>query len=214
MGKTLLWPLYKLLSSYREYDSNGKLRYRKAQAKLNSDARYSIMEWYTRINTCGIYKKFYTCLGAHATTKVGLWCGRATKRCWDGKKSSKGWRSIPGTKEIKIVSTWGEDSSNLNSGLQECEGMTLGQQRVALAISLILKLLGNHASECGDIIVIHTNIGALARYIEKDCYPGGLRRRQYLESILIHRLLCKPQAGSTGENRMMHPRQLKSCFIA
>ena len=88
--------------------------------------------------------------------------------------------------------------------------MALGQQRVALAISLILKLLENHASECGDIIVVHTNMGAFARYIEKDCYPSGLRRRQYIESILIHRLLCKPQAGSDGENRMMHPRQLKA----
>ena len=111
MGKTLLWPLYKLLSCYREYDKDGKLRYRKAQAKLNSNARDSIMEWYTRINTCGIYKKFYTCLGAHATTKVGLWCVRATKKSWNGKKSTKGWKTIPGTKEIKMVSTWGEEST-------------------------------------------------------------------------------------------------------
>ena len=94
MGKTLLWPLYKLLSSYREYDTDGKLRYRKAQAKLSSDARDSIMEWYTRINTCGIYKKFYTCWGVHSTTRVGLWCGRATKICWDGRKSTKGWKII------------------------------------------------------------------------------------------------------------------------
>ena len=88
MGKTLLWPLYKLLSCYREYDSDGKLRYRKAQAKLSSDARDSIMEWYTRINTCGIYT-FYTCLGVNVVTKVGLWCERTTKICGDGRKSTE-----------------------------------------------------------------------------------------------------------------------------
>ena len=105
MGKTLLWPLYKLLSGYREYDSDGKLRYRKAQAKLSSDARESIMEWYTRINTCGIYKKFYTCLGVNVVTKVGLWCERMTKICGDGRKSTKGWKTVRGAKEIRMVST-------------------------------------------------------------------------------------------------------------
>ena len=91
------------------------------------------------------------------------------------------------------------ESIPLKTCLREHEGIALGQQRVALAISLILKLLENHASECGDIIVVHTNMGAFARYVEKDCYPSGLRRRQYIQSILIHPLLCKPQAGSDGE---------------
>ena len=90
LGKTLLWPLYKLLSSYREYDTDGKLRYRKALAKLSNDAADSIMEWYAQINTCGIYKKFYTSSRAHWTTIVGVWCGRPTKILWDGSKSTKG----------------------------------------------------------------------------------------------------------------------------
>ena len=64
LGKTLLWPLCKLLSSYREYDTGGKLRCHKAQAKLSSDGKVLIMEWYVRINTLGICKKFYTFRGS------------------------------------------------------------------------------------------------------------------------------------------------------
>ena len=82
-----------------------------------------------------------------------------------------------------------------------------------MAIKLLLGLLREHASECEDIITIKTNIGAFARYVKKDCYPGGLPRRCYLNSIEIHRLLATPAEGSDGENRMMHPRQLKAWYI-
>ena len=110
----------------------------------------------------------------------------------------------------------GQRNPPLKHGFANTKGMALGQQRVAIAITILLQFLEDHASECGDIILIKTNVGAFAKYVEKDCYPGGLRRMQYLESILIHRLLCKPGGDSDleGENRMKHPRQLKSCYIA
>ena len=85
-----------------------------------------------------------------------------------------------------------------------------------LAIQLLLEFLKDNAAECGDIILVKTNIGAFARYISKDCYPGGLGRLSYVRSVEIQRLLSKPgKAGDLeeGENRMMHPRQLKAWYI-
>ena len=52
-----------LLKDFREYTPEGKARIRKDKVKLGPDAAASIIEWYERINTCGIYKKFYTCNG-------------------------------------------------------------------------------------------------------------------------------------------------------
>ena len=89
LGKTLLWPLYKLLSAYREYTPEGKPYYRKAQVELGPDAAASMMEWYERINTCGIYKKFYTCHGKHITTTIELWSGKTTKRSKGRTKGDK-----------------------------------------------------------------------------------------------------------------------------
>ena len=55
-GKTLLWPLYRILAKFREVTPEGKTVYRKAQVELGCDGAASMMEWYERINTCGIYK--------------------------------------------------------------------------------------------------------------------------------------------------------------
>ena len=57
-GKTLLWPLYQLLNGFREYTPEGKALYQKSQVKLGDDGAAVFIEWYERINTCGIYKKF------------------------------------------------------------------------------------------------------------------------------------------------------------
>ena len=51
LGKTLLWPLYKLLGGNREVTSYGKVYYRESQVELGMDAAAAIMEWYERINT-------------------------------------------------------------------------------------------------------------------------------------------------------------------
>ena len=103
-------------------------------------------------------------------------------------------------KEAKVIvtGTWGRNTAD---------------QSVARGVALLLGFLLQHAEECGDVIMIKTNVGAFATYISKDCYPKSTSRQLYLDSVQIHRLLSKPDKGTDGENRMMHPRQLKACFV-
>ena len=93
-------------------------------------------------------------------------------------------------------------------------GFNPGQQRVTKGINLLLNFLGDHAADCGDVIVVKTNVAAFAKYIRKDCYPAGLRRQQYKDSLEIHRLLATPERDADGENRMMHPRQIKAWLVS
>ena len=199
LGKTLLWPLYKLLSAYREYSSEGKPYYRKAQVELGPDAAASMMEWYERINVCGIYKKFYTCHGNHHTTQTELWTGK------DAHQPNK-------EKYLRLVTPWGSNRTALE--VNNVMGFNPGQQRVTKGILLHLNFLEKYAIDCGDVIVVKTNVAAFAGYIRKDCYPAGLRRQQYYESRKIHHLLATPERDSDGENRMMHPRQLKAWLVS
>ena len=73
-----------------------------------------------------------------------------------------------------------------------------------------LHFLQDHIEKCGDIIAIKTNIRPFAAYRAKVCYPRTTDRRVYIKSVHIHRLLSKPDEGTDMENRMMHPRQLKT----
>ena len=219
LGKTLLWPLYMLLKDYREFTSKGKMRYRQAKVELGYDAASSLMEWYERINMCGIYKKFYTCCGSHWTTTVVLWCGRSFQTGADGRLSSKGVRKVKGSKNLVLKSRWGRTTESI-AEFTELQGKDWSKRTLALAIKLLLGFLQGYAQDCGDIIVLKTNIGAFARYIAKDCYPGGLSRSSYVQSVEIHRLLSMPDREENGENRrencetrMMHPRQLKAWYI-
>ena len=92
-------------------------------------------------------------------------------------------------------------------------------QKVAVRVYLLLEMLQQHDGECDDIILIKTNVGSFVRYVTKDCYPRGLAREHYLNSLQIQRLLSKPDTKRNGkdpetaENRMMHPRQLKAWFV-
>ena len=61
------------MNEFREYTSEGKTRYRKAQVELGFDGTAALMEWYERINTCEIYKKFYRCRDNHTMTEVSQW---------------------------------------------------------------------------------------------------------------------------------------------
>ena len=210
LGKTLLWPLYTLLKDYREVTPEGKLRYRQAQVNLGYDAAAAMMEWYERINACGIYKKFYSCNGSHWTTTINLWCGRKYKVYANGKKSKKGVRAVQGSKTLELTSTWGTEQKTRP---RIADGIEWSKQTLVLAIQLLVEFLQKHAADCGDIITVKTNIGAFARYISKDCYPGGLGRASYVRSVKIQRLLSEPGNEENGENRMMHPRQLKAWYI-
>ena len=93
-------------------------------------------------------------------------------------------------------------------------GFNPGQQRVTQGILFLLNFLGSHAVDCGDVLMIKTNVAAFARYVSKDCYPAGLRRQQYKDSLKIHRLLSTPEMDADGENRMMHPRQIKAWLVS
>ena len=61
---------------------------------------------------------------------------------------------------------------------------------------------------CGEVIEIKTNIGEFAQFIAKDCYPKGLDRESYVNSVAIQRMLDKT-GGEGGEE----PRHLKSFYI-
>ena len=204
LGKTLLWPLYKILSAYKEYTPEGKHCYRKAQAELGVDAAASMMEWYERINVCGIYKKFITCNGNHKTTTLGLWTGKNTHKPQYKAKRER---------YLRLVTPWGMKESTLDR-LANTSGMRPGHQKVALGITLLLSCLEEHVGDCGDVIEVKTNVAAFERYISKDCYPAGLRRKSYVDSIKLHRLLTEPDKDGKGGNRLMHPRQLKSWFVS
>ena len=215
LGKTLLWPLYQLLEKYKTYTPEGKVRYRKAQVELGYDGAAALMEWYERINTCGIYKKFYTCNGDHSTTSLSLWSTRNLQEKASGKGSTKGGRKLKGKKLLELVTPWGSQVKTTKH-LKSLMGREQSRQRVGMAIILLLEFLREHANQCGDMITIKTNVGAFARYIQKDCYPSGLQRQSYVHSVEIHRLLSKPAKGvdeESRESRMIHPRQLKAWFI-
>ena len=84
-------------------------------------------------------------------------------------------------------------------------------QRVALGISLLLRLLQYQAEKCGDIISIKINLRVFSTYISKDCYPNSTCIQLYVNSIQILRLLSKPEVAINGENLMM---QLKAWFVS
>ena len=150
--------------------SNGKVYYRESQVELGMDAAAAIMEWYERINTCAIYKKFYTCSENHNTTVLELWDNRSTKTRSTGLKTTKGVHRSRSQHRLRLVTPWGtltEKAPNEVGGPKQ----TLTALKVALGINLLLHFLQDHAEKCGDIIAIKTNIGPFVAYIAKDCYP-------------------------------------------
>ena len=209
LGKTLLWPLYMLLKDFREYTPEGKTRIRKQQVKLGPDSAASIMEWYERINTCGIYKKFYTCCGTHWQTEIRLFRSRRHLKANIGG----GLYRMKAKKALALVTPWGSYKAS-TEGLFEVEGWKTRLQGVMVGINLLLRFLRDHVDECGDLIVINTNVGSFATYIQKDCYPAKLNRDYYKRSVEIQRLLSKPDKDDAGCNRMVHPRQLQAWYIS
>ena len=77
-----------------------------------------------------------------------------------------------------------------------------------MAIKLLKKLLEDYGSKCGDVIEIRTNVGEFAIYIQKLCYPKGLNRQSFADSITIHRLLERNEGG-----KELGARELKSYFV-
>ena len=79
---------------------------------------------------------------------------------------------------------------------------------VAMAIKLLRGFLEENAEKCGEVVEVITNVGEFATYITKNCYPKGLNRQCYVDSIAIHRIL--EQAGKRGGHAT---QDLKSYFI-
>ena len=137
-------------------------------------------------------------------TTLGLWRGKHPNRPQHRTKVER---------YVKLVTPWGTSKGKPDQSSSTL-GMKPSHQQVALGITLLLGCLEEHVVECGDMIVIKTNVPAFERCISKDCYPAGLRRQHYLDSVKIHRLLAKPDKNTDGENRMMHPRQIKAWFVS
>ena len=87
----------------REVTSYGKVYYRESQVELGMDAAAAIMEWYERINTCGIYKKFYNCSEDHHTTVLELWDDRSTKTRSTEHKTTKGVHQGRSQHRVRLV---------------------------------------------------------------------------------------------------------------
>ena len=108
---------------------------------------------------------------------------------------------------IQLVSPWvvatGEPSS-----LKSLKGKRPMAQVVAMAIKLLKKLLEDYGGNCGEVIEIRTNVGEFATYIQKQCYPKGLNRQSFADSIAIHRLLERNEGG-----KELGARELKSYFV-
>ena len=66
-------------------------------------------------------------------------------------------------------------------------------QVVAMAIKLLCNFLEKNVERCGEVVEVLTNVGEFENYITKDCYPKGLDRQCYKESIAIHRCLGKAE---------------------
>ena len=143
---------------------------------------------------------------------MSLWSGRSFRKGADGKQSTKGVRTVKGSKNLVLRSQWGVTTRSM-AAFAELQGRPWSKRALALSIKLLLEFLRIHVQDCGDIIVVKTNVGAFARYIYKDCYPAGLTRASYVQSVELQRLLSKPARGKDGENRMIHHRQLKAWYV-
>ena len=73
------------------------------------------------------------------------------------------------------------------STLTALQGKKPMAQVVAMAIKLLLKFLEEFVEKCGAVIEIRTNVGDFCNYISKDCYPKGLNRESFIESVAINR---------------------------
>ena len=67
-----------------------------------------------------------------------------------------------------------------------------------MAIKLLKKFLEEFVERCGEVIEIRTNVGDFEEYLTKNCYPKGLSRDSYIESVAIQRIL-EGLGGESGE---------------
>ena len=198
LGKTLLWPLYNLMIPHRAYTAKGKPYMVSKMVKMDGECRESLDEWYSQVCRVGLARQFRCCNGTNSVTKLGVWRDRKGRR--RGAQGKKG-------KNLRLVSPWGV-RVGCPAMITSLAGRERMIQELAMAIKLIRNCLEKNVHRCGEVVEVHTNVGRLVRYIAKDCYPKGLNREAYRDSIKIHRCL-----EGTGGEEAGSSRDLKAYYI-
>ena len=205
-GKTLLWPLYVQLNKHRVYTKDGKPIIVSAEVELNGDSRASLDEWYYRVSTVGLERRFYSCRGAHSRTIIGVWMDRRGRKTAPYQKMVGG-RQWKGKRTVRLISPW-ETFEGKPSTIATLRGKRPMAQVVAMAIRLLKKFLKEYVDRCGEVIEIRSNVGEFCNYITKNCYPKGLNRESFMDSVAVNRLLEREEEDGNKE-----PRHLKTYFI-
>ena len=198
LGKTLLWPLYKLMIPYRVYTTEGRPYMLSEMVQLDGECKESLNEWYMHVCTEGLTRQFKCCSGTNSVTRLEVWLDRKGRR-----RATKGREG----RQLRLISPW-EMSIGCPAQIRSMAGQRPMTQIVAMGIRLLKRFLGKYVKRCGEVVEIHTNVGEFATYITKDCYPRGLDRQCYKDSIEIHR--CMEEAGGVG---MRMSRELKAYYI-
>ena len=95
---------------------------------------------------------------------------------------------MSGKRTVSLISPW-KTFVGKPSTLTALRGKRPMAQIVAMAIKLLMKFLEEFVERCGKVIHTRTNVGEFSNYISKDCYPKGLNRESYIESVAINRML-------------------------
>ena len=208
-GKTLLWPLYMLLSEYQG-TWRGKPKLLNAPVSLDADCKESLLVWYDRLTTHGLRKVFYTCKGQNTVTTLGLWWSRLTNKhrhskAGYGKRKKKLEGDIRGL--LRLETPW--KTYEVPIGSQALTPRAIMIRVLQTSIRVLHCFLLAYSPRCGDVIEIRTNVARFQRYITKRCYPKGLGRASYKLSLQIHQLLVVPR-----DEPEQPPRDLKAYFIS
>ena len=208
-GKTLLWPLYMLLSEYRG-TWQGKPKLLDAQVTLDEDCKESLLLWYDSLTARGLRQVFYTCKGQNTVTILECWWTRLANK-HKHSKARYGVRKqrlvgdISGT--LCLKTPWENYEEPI--GHRALAPRSTMIRVVQSSIHLLYRFLLAYLHRCGDVIEIRTNVARFQRYITKKCYPKNLDRNAYKVSLKIHQLL---ETQRTETNRP--PRELKAFFIS
>ena len=198
LGKTLLWPLYNLMIPHRAYTAKGKPYMVSKMVQMDRECKESLNEWYMQVCRVGLTRQFKCCNGTNSVTKLGVWLDRK-----GGRRAAKGVKG----RQLRLVAPW-ETSVGCPASIRSLAGRDPMLQVLAMAIKLLRDCLEKYVNRCGEVVEVHTNVGRLVRYIAKDCYPKGLNREGYIDSIRIHRCL-----EGTGEEDAEDSRDLKAYYI-
>ena len=172
------------------YTATGRPCVASAMVRLDGDCKAALDEWYMRVCTHGLMKQFKCCRGTSSVTRLGMWMDR---KCGRGLAKG-GVKKVGGSRMVRLVTPW-RTYEGCPASMVSLAGRRVMAQVMATSIKLLREFLGDYVERCGDVVEIRTNIGEFATYIAKDCFPRGLDRQCFRESVAIHRRL----QGTDGE---------------